>query len=74
MCPPSRAALQRHKKTGEALRDDSGRPLALTSHTLAPVPVAVGGSGLPDSVIFRDDLPEAGAQLCAERRGCAPTA
>jgi len=44
------------------LRDDSGRPLALTSHTLAPVPIAIGGSGLPPSVIFRDDLPEAGAK------------
>jgi 2,3-bisphosphoglycerate-independent phosphoglycerate mutase len=34
--------------------------LPLTSHTLAPVPVAVGGKGLPDSVVLREDLPEAG--------------
>ena len=26
----------------------------------APVPVAIGGPGLPDSVKFRDDLPNAG--------------
>lgn len=52
--------VQRHKKTGKALRDDSGRPLALTSHTLASVPIAIGGAGLPASVIFRDDMPNAG--------------
>ena len=34
--------------------------MALTSHTLAPVMVAVGGAGLKDSVKMRDDLPEAG--------------
>jgi len=53
--------VQRHKKTGEALMSDDGStPLPLTSHTLAPVPVAIGGKGLPDSVVFRDDLPDAG--------------
>ena len=26
----------------------------------APVPVAIGGPGLPESVKFRDDLPKAG--------------
>ena len=51
---------QRHKKTGEALMDDSGRPLALTSHTLAAVPIAIGGKGLPEGVVFRDDMPDAG--------------
>ncbi len=40
--------------------DDNGKPLPLTSHTLAPVPVAIGGAGLPDNVIFRTDLPKAG--------------
>lgn len=56
-----RCGVQRHKKTGEALMSDDGStPLPLTSHTLAPVPVAIGGKGLPDSVVFRDDLPDAG--------------
>lgn len=50
--------VQRNKK-GEALYGE-GQPLPLTSHTLAPVPVAVGGKGLPDSVKFRGDLPMAG--------------
>ena len=40
--------------------DDSGRPLALTSHTLAAVPIAIGGKGLPEGVVFRDDMPHAG--------------
>jgi 2,3-bisphosphoglycerate-independent phosphoglycerate mutase len=26
----------------------------------APVPVAIGGPGLPENVVFRDDLPDAG--------------
>lgn len=52
--------VQRHKKTGEALTADDGSALPLTSHTLAPVPVAIGGKGLPDHVIFRKDLPDAG--------------
>ena len=55
--------MQRHKKTGEALMDDSGRPLALTSHTLAAVPIAIGGKGLPEGVVFRDDMPDAGMWL-----------
>lgn len=42
------------------MTDDNGKPLPLTSHTLAPVPVAIGGGGLPDNVIFRTDLPKAG--------------
>jgi 2,3-bisphosphoglycerate-independent phosphoglycerate mutase len=50
--------VQRNKK-GKPLIED-GRALALTSHTLAPVPVMIGGKGLPDSVVFRDDLPTAG--------------
>jgi len=38
----------------------AGKPLPLTSHTLAPVPVYIGGKGLPDNVVMRDDLPTAG--------------
>jgi 2,3-bisphosphoglycerate-independent phosphoglycerate mutase len=52
--------VQRHKKTGEALTDENGNPLPLTSHTLAPVPVAIGGAGLPANVVFSKDLPNAG--------------
>jgi hypothetical protein len=52
--------LQRHKKTGEALTDENGKPLPLTSHTLAPVPVAIGGAGLPDNIVFSKELPDAG--------------
>lgn len=51
--------VQRDKK-GKPLTDEHGKPLPLTSHTLAPVPVFVGGKGLPDNVVFRSDLPNAG--------------
>eukprot|EP00798_Chlamydomonas_sp_ICE-L_P012626 gene12626-15856_t len=51
--------VQRDKK-GKAIMGENGKPLALTSHTLAPVPVAIGGAGLPDTVTFRDDMPNAG--------------
>ncbi|KAF8072673.1 2-3-bisphosphoglycerate-independent phosphoglycerate mutase [Scenedesmus sp. PABB004] len=53
--------VQREKKTNKPLMDaDTGKPLPLTSHTLAPVPVYVGGKGLPEGVVMRDDLPGAG--------------
>lgn len=53
--------VQREKKTNKPLLDkDSGKPLPLTSHTLAPVPVFIGGKGLSDSVVLRQDLPDAG--------------
>jgi 2,3-bisphosphoglycerate-independent phosphoglycerate mutase len=51
--------VQRDKK-GNAIKDENGTLLPLTSHTLAPVPVAIGGPALPESVKFRDDLPSAG--------------
>lgn len=51
--------VQRDKK-GKPLRDASGAPLPLTSHTLAPVPLIVGGSGLDSRVQLRADLPKAG--------------
>jgi 2,3-bisphosphoglycerate-independent phosphoglycerate mutase len=51
--------------------DDSGRPLALTSHTLAAVPIAIGGKGLPEGVVFRDDMPDAGMlRRCARYQRC----
>ena len=53
--------VQRHKKTGEPLMDEeTGRPMPLTSHTLAPVPVIIGGKGLPESVVFDESLKHAG--------------
>jgi 2,3-bisphosphoglycerate-independent phosphoglycerate mutase len=42
--------VQRAKKTGKPVVDASNKPLPLTSHTLAPVPVAIGGPGLPANV------------------------
>ncbi len=50
---------QRNKK-GAPLKGENGQVLPLTSHTLAPVPCIVGGKGLPDSVVMRQDLPDAG--------------
>lgn len=52
--------VQRDKK-GAPMRDPAtGELLPLTSHTLAPVPVAIGGPALPEGIKFRDDLPNAG--------------
>lgn len=51
---------QRNKKTGAPLTGPDGSVLALTSHTLAPVMVSVGGVGLMESVKMRKDLPDAG--------------
>jgi 2,3-bisphosphoglycerate-independent phosphoglycerate mutase len=56
--------VQREKKTNKPVMQD-GKIATLTSHTLAPVPVAIGGPGLPASVRFRDDLP---VRLCAALR------
>ncbi|KAG5465999.1 hypothetical protein CUR178_00716 [Leishmania enriettii] len=50
---------QRDKK-GKPLKDDNGNVLPLTSHTLAPVPVFIGGAGLDPRVAMRTDLPTAG--------------
>jgi 2,3-bisphosphoglycerate-independent phosphoglycerate mutase len=52
--------VQRQKKTLKPIFDDAGKPIPLTSHTLAPVPLAVGGTGMPAEVVLRDDLPGAG--------------
>lgn len=51
--------VQREKKTLKPIFAE-GKAVPLTSHTLAPVPFAIGGAGLPESVVLRDDLPEAG--------------
>jgi 2,3-bisphosphoglycerate-independent phosphoglycerate mutase len=50
---------QRDKK-GKPLKDENGKVVSLTSHTLAPVPVMIGGSGLPPDVKLRTDVANAG--------------
>lgn len=46
--------VQRDKK-GEPIRDEKGATVPLTSHTLTPVPVVIGGSGLiPEAHLRRD--------------------
>lgn len=50
---------QRDKK-GKPMRDEKGNVLPLTSHTLAPVPLYIGGKGLDPRVQMRQDLPLAG--------------
>ena len=52
--------VQRDKK-GKPLKDPvTGLILPLTSHTLAPVPLIIGGTGLHESLRLRSDLPNAG--------------
>lgn len=53
--------VQRNKK-GEVLVGEDGKALPLTSHTLAPVPVCIGGTGLPAGAVLRQDVPNPG--LC----------
>ncbi|GAB4815975.1 hypothetical protein N2152v2_003021 [Parachlorella kessleri] len=50
--------VQRDKSGAPVMKN--GVPVELTSHTLNPVPCAIGGSGLPDNVKFREDLKLAG--------------
>ena len=52
--------VQRDKKGGPMEDKGTGALLPLTSHTLAPVPVAIGGPALPEGIKLRDDLPKAG--------------
>ncbi|XP_051151944.1 2,3-bisphosphoglycerate-independent phosphoglycerate mutase [Andrographis paniculata] len=51
--------VKRNKK-GEPLLDKNGKIQILTSHTLEPVPVAIGGPGLAPGVRFRKDVPNGG--------------
>lgn len=51
--------VQRNKKTLEPLYE-GGKPVPLTSHTLAPVPISIGGAGLPDDVKFKSDFEKGG--------------
>jgi len=51
--------VQRNKKGKPKLTKD-GKAVPLTSHTLAPVPLIIGGPGVPANVSLRKDLPKAG--------------
>ncbi|XAR52818.1 Phosphoglycerate mutase (2,3-diphosphoglycerate-independent) [Bertholletia excelsa] len=51
--------VKRNKK-GEPLMDKNGNIQILTSHTLQPVPIAIGGPGLAPGVRFRSDVPDGG--------------
>ncbi|KAL6570510.1 Phosphoglucomutase-1 [Orobanche gracilis] len=51
--------VKRNKK-GEPLLDKSGNIQILTSHTLQPVPIAIGGPGLGPGVRFRKDVADGG--------------
>ncbi|XP_068668077.1 2,3-bisphosphoglycerate-independent phosphoglycerate mutase [Aristolochia californica] len=51
--------VKRNKK-GDPLLDKEGKIQILTSHTLQPVPIAIGGPGLAPGVKFRKDIPSGG--------------
>ncbi|KAK1322552.1 2,3-bisphosphoglycerate-independent phosphoglycerate mutase [Acorus calamus] len=51
--------VKRNKK-GQPLLDKAGNIQILTSHTLQPVPIAIGGAGLSPGVRFRNDVPNGG--------------
>ncbi|PRQ43305.1 2,3-bisphosphoglycerate-independent phosphoglycerate mutase [Rosa chinensis] len=48
--------MVKRNKTGQPLLEKSGNIQILTSHTLQPVPIAIGGPGLAPGVRFRKDL------------------
>ena len=52
--------MVKRNKTGQPALDKSGNIQILTSHTLQPVPIAIGGPGLSPGVRFRRDLPSGG--------------
>ncbi|XP_024968237.1 2,3-bisphosphoglycerate-independent phosphoglycerate mutase-like [Cynara cardunculus var. scolymus] len=52
--------MVKRDKKGEPLVGKDGKVQILTSHTLHPVPVAVGGPGLAGGVKFRKDVPNGG--------------
>ncbi|XP_051115478.1 2,3-bisphosphoglycerate-independent phosphoglycerate mutase-like isoform X2 [Andrographis paniculata] len=52
--------MVKRDKKGEPIFDKNGNVQILTSHTLQPVPVAIGGPGLAPGVKFRQDLAEPG--------------
>uniref|UniRef100_A0A7N0V7N1 phosphoglycerate mutase (2,3-diphosphoglycerate-independent) n=1 Tax=Kalanchoe fedtschenkoi TaxID=63787 RepID=A0A7N0V7N1_KALFE len=52
--------MVKRNKTGQPLLDKNGQIQILTSHTLQPVPIAIGGPGLAPGVRFRRDVPDGG--------------
>ncbi|CAN6468487.1 unnamed protein product [Victoria cruziana] len=52
--------MVKRNKGGQPLLDKGGNIQILTSHTLSPVPIAIGGPGLTKGVRFRSDLPNGG--------------
>ncbi|MCO5600826.1 hypothetical protein L7F22_054942 [Adiantum nelumboides] len=52
--------VKRNPKTGQPMLDENGKIQILTSHTCAPVPIAIGGPGLIPGVRFRTDIPHGG--------------
>ncbi|PON47759.1 Phosphoglycerate mutase, 2,3-bisphosphoglycerate-independent [Parasponia andersonii] len=52
--------MVKRNKSGKPLLDKKGQIQILTSHTLQPVPIAIGGPGLAPGVRFRNDVPDGG--------------
>ncbi|KAJ9185513.1 hypothetical protein P3X46_005141 [Hevea brasiliensis] len=52
--------MVKRDKSGKPVVDKSGKIQILTSHTLQPVPIAIGGPGLAPGVRFRNDVPSGG--------------
>ncbi|XP_050208465.1 2,3-bisphosphoglycerate-independent phosphoglycerate mutase [Mercurialis annua] len=52
--------MVKRDKSGKPAADKSGNIQILTSHTLQPVPIAIGGPGLAPGVRFRNDVPDGG--------------
>ncbi|EXC35209.1 2,3-bisphosphoglycerate-independent phosphoglycerate mutase [Morus notabilis] len=52
--------MVKRNKSGKPLLDKDGKIQILTSHTLQPVPIAIGGPGLAPGVRFRSDVPQGG--------------
>ncbi|XP_061375478.1 2,3-bisphosphoglycerate-independent phosphoglycerate mutase-like [Gastrolobium bilobum] len=52
--------MVKRDKSGKPLLDKSGNIQILTSHTLQPVPIAIGGPGLSPGVRFQNDVPNGG--------------
>ncbi|KAH7654152.1 Phosphoglycerate mutase 2,3-bisphosphoglycerate-independent protein [Dioscorea alata] len=52
--------MVKRNKSGQPALDKNGNIQVLTSHTLQPVPIAIGGPGLMHGVQFRSDAPDGG--------------
>ncbi|KAF4351970.1 hypothetical protein CsatB_003144 [Cannabis sativa] len=52
--------MVKRNKSGKPQLDKNGKIQILTSHTLEPVPIAIGGPGLAPGVRFRNDVPSGG--------------